>query len=695
MKRRLLLTAAVAAPVAYLASKRPRRNRGAHDDYFSAIQTALKQAGLYRPTLVIDRERLAQNLGLLKQHLPQKMGYRIVAKSLPSLPLIREIRAATGTDRLMVFHQPHLNLIAAQMPDAQMLLGKPMPAGAARHFFDTAKPAAGFDAARQVEWLVDTPQRITEYAALARSRATAGSAPMRLNLEIDVGLHRGGFSTAQAVAEAVSAIRAEPALAFSGLMGYEPHAAKTPGALGGPRKALDQAMQVYAGCVEAARSVIGADFRPETLTLNSGGSNTYTMYSGSEPCNELSVGSALVKPTDFDTAGLQDHLPASFIATPVIKALDRNNLPLLERMTGLLRAWDPNTERSFFTYGGYWLASAVSPPGLQRNAIWGHSTNQDLLNGSRDIQLGVDDFVFLRPHQSEFVFLQFGDIAVYERGKIADTWPVFPRKRKRSARLSGAGSGVRAGAAGAPPRKRPARARRAAHDDAEGQSEFWGGSPYLRPSSEAIVDIQRRRLFLGLSRAVARKGYAAASVADVLAEVRISRRTFYELFKDKEDCFLAAYAMTNEALIETIRSARQAKRGVLAQLLAANQAHLRQLASQPEISQAFIVGIRSAGVRALQERARIHREFADSHKAFQRRCRQNFPDLPEPGDAVFMALVGGVNKITINEIEAGRAAKLEQLLPEVLYVTLSVYGLCDLAQRALRGDYSAFEEEPA
>ena len=55
-------------------------------------------------------------------------------------------------------------------------------------------------------------------------------------------------------------------------------------------------------------------------------------------------------------------------------------------------------------------------------------------------------------------------------------------------------------------------------------SKFWGVSPFGRPSQSEVIESQRRRLFLGLSRAVARKGYAAASVADVLAEVRIYKR---------------------------------------------------------------------------------------------------------------------------------------------------------------------------
>ena len=423
-KRRLLRMTALAAPVAYLAAKKPRAAGGAHNEYFAGLQRALQQAGLHRPTLVVDRQQFAHNLGRLRANLPKNKQFRVVAKSLPSLPLIREVRAAMGTDRLMVFHQPHLNLIAARMPDAQMLLGKPMPAGAAQRFFRDLK-AKDFDPARQVEWLIDTPARLAEYRELARTQF-GGKQRLRVNLELDVGLHRGGFRSAQDVAEAVRSIRADPALEFSGFMGYEAHCSKMPEATGGPRKALAAAMAQYAACVQAAQEVMGADFKPDALTLNAGGSSTYELYDESAPCNELAIGSALVKPTDFDTKTLADHRPASVFATPVLKALDRTEIPGLEALTGLFRLWDANTARTFYLYGGYWLATAVSPPGLQRNAIWGHSTNQDMLNGSTEVRLGVGDTVFFRPHQSEFVFLQFGDIAVYDDGRITDAWPVFP-----------------------------------------------------------------------------------------------------------------------------------------------------------------------------------------------------------------------------------------------------------------------------
>jgi D-serine deaminase-like pyridoxal phosphate-dependent protein len=422
LTRRALLAAAVAVPVTLLAIARPQRRGGAHDDYFLGLQAALRQAGLFRPTLVVDLARLMHNLHQLKTHLPANQRFRAVAKSLPSLPLLKLVCDYMRTDRLMLFHQPHLNLVAARMPGAQLLLGKPLPAGAAKRFFAEHRPGP-FQPDRQIEWLIDTPARLAEYRELAPTAAAGGR--LRVNLEIDVGLHRGGFRSAREVAEAIAAIRADPGLEFAGLMGYEAHAARMPEALGGLRGALARAMAFYAECVDAARETLGDAFDPRALTLNAGGSNTYAYYDESAPCNELAIGSGLVKPADFDTPGLAGHLPASFIATPVLKALDRTEIPGLENMAGPMRTWDPNTARAFYLYGGYWLAEPVSPPGLQRNAIWGHSTNQDLLNGSVDVQLGVGDHVFFRPHQSESVFLQFGDIAVYDSGRITAAWPPF------------------------------------------------------------------------------------------------------------------------------------------------------------------------------------------------------------------------------------------------------------------------------
>src|SRR4051812_4425661 len=66
---------------------------------------------------------------------------------------------------------------------------------------------------------------------------------------------------------------------------------------------------------------------------------------------------------------------------------------------------------------------------------------------------------------------------------------------------------------------------------------------------------QRARLLDAITRVVVRKGYARATVADVVEVAGVSRRTFYEQFADKEACFLAAYEAAGAAVVADIAAA--------------------------------------------------------------------------------------------------------------------------------------------
>ena len=417
-RRNLLLGGAAIVGVSALMSK-PRDKSGPRDPYFLQVQAALKQAGIAAPTLVIDRARLNANIDTLVGHLPDGMGYRIVAKSLPSLSLIDHIQRRANTDRLMTFNQPMLTALSQAMPEANQLLGKPLPVQAARNYFSTLSEGDA-PAAENVQWLIDSVARLDQYAQLA---AALGQT-LRINLELDVGLHRGGFEPGAELQTALERIRDDQRLEFAGYMGYEPHIPALPTTLGWRDKALKGAWTIYEKALAQAGNVFGAD-TVRGLTRNAAGSPTYRYYETTDIANEISAGSCLVKPTHFDSELLEPHQSASFIATPVIKSLPTTRMPGLEFADGAKRSWDPNYSKTVFIYGGHWLADPVDPPGLSYNSTFGRSSNQEMLNGGPELDISNDEFVFFRPHQSEAVFLQFGDIAVYEDGEIVDTWPVF------------------------------------------------------------------------------------------------------------------------------------------------------------------------------------------------------------------------------------------------------------------------------
>jgi D-serine deaminase-like pyridoxal phosphate-dependent protein len=388
-----------------------------HEPYFTQLSQALDRAQFSKPTLVIDKNRLESNVAALKNHIGERFDYRVVAKSLPSLSLLETVMNTSNTQRLMLFHQPFLTQVAASLPHSDVLMGKPMPVVAANNFYQAHNIGAEFKADRQLQWLIDSPARLIQYQRLAKRLGIS----MNINIELDVGLHRGGVQHDRDLVEMLNIIKAESTLNLSGFMGYEPHIAKIPF---DKIRLRDKAMAIYSHKLDVAQQIMQHPLND--LTLNAGGSPTYRLYkNGKFPHNELSAGSCLVKPTDFDLSDLVDHQAAAFIATPVIKAMEQTELPGIDYLGKLMSAWNPNLAQAFFYYGGYWKAKPESPKGLTLNPVFGHSSNQEMLNGSRRIKLNPDDWIFLRPTQSESVFLQFGDIAVYDQGEIVDQWPVL------------------------------------------------------------------------------------------------------------------------------------------------------------------------------------------------------------------------------------------------------------------------------
>jgi D-serine deaminase-like pyridoxal phosphate-dependent protein len=86
--------------------------------------------------------------------------------------------------------------------------------------------------------------------------------------------------------------------------------------------------------------------------------------------------------------------------------------------------WDRNTADRLFIYGGNWLADPISPAGVERAGLYA-SSNQEGYHAAKGVRLAVDDFLFLRPTQSEAVLLQFGDLVAIRGERIEQRWPVL------------------------------------------------------------------------------------------------------------------------------------------------------------------------------------------------------------------------------------------------------------------------------
>jgi len=425
MDRRVFMGSAIALAIAGIIASKPSREGGPHNDYFKKLSNELAANKLFKPTLLIDLDLADQNIDAIRAMLNPKAGYRIPVKSLPSIELLDYIMQRSKTNRLMVFHQPFLNLIAERFPDSDVLFGKPMPVALVRRFYQSFDATNGFNSDTQLQWLVDTQERLEQYLALAKEL----NQKMRINIEIDVGLHRGGLIDPESLKPLLDIIESNSSLLeFSGFMGYDPHVVKLPSIVKSVDDAYAESQAIYQAFIDVARSH-NSKIDIDMLSLNGAGSPTLSLHTMNSVCNDLTAGSCIVKPIDFDIDTLANMMPSSFISTPVLKQFDGILLPSAEKFAGLIEAWDPNTEQTLAIYGGKWKADYVSPPGIRNNEMMGLSTNQQVISASNLVDLKPDDFVFLRPHQSEFVFLQFGDIRTIRNGRLTgDSWPVFSSK---------------------------------------------------------------------------------------------------------------------------------------------------------------------------------------------------------------------------------------------------------------------------
>jgi len=392
---------------------RPGDMGAPHDAYFSRLNDWLKADGPGRPMMLIDEDRMNHNIDVIANAVGEHKIYRAVAKSLPSVPLLQHVMNRSKSDALMLFHQPFLNAVATAFPEADALLGKPMPVTAAQTFYK--KVSNPQYAQHRVQWLIDTAQRFAQYHALARRLGVK----MRINLELDVGLHRGGLANPEELDGILQTIQNDPShLTLSGFMGYEPHLTGLGANLEHP--AVQKVLDIYKGFISRAKD---AGFAPENLTVNGAGSHTLRIYDNDHTMNDLSAGSGVLKPIDFDTHHLTENQPALFIATPILKRYDELKIAGDPWIADFLPWWNPNMRRLYYIYGGYWKAQVVSPSGVPAPLY--RSTNQSPITTSEAVDLQVDDYMFLRPTQSEHVMLQFGDLLTFNHSGLANTWPVF------------------------------------------------------------------------------------------------------------------------------------------------------------------------------------------------------------------------------------------------------------------------------
>ena len=183
----------------------------------------------------------------------------------------------------------------------------------------------------------------------------------------------------------------------------------------------------------------------------------------------------------------------------------------------------------------------------------------------------------------------------------------------------------------------------------------------------------RFRLLEGMIAAVGRKGYSAVTIAEVVAEAGVSKRTFYEHFDGKEDCLLAGYVEVSGELMAAVRQRLAIGSGTAPTLIHAVLAtYLAFLDRSPQLAATLLIEVQRSGAHGRQVYRRHNLEFAMLIRdavAAGRPATGEF-DLDQS-----VALVGGVNELVLTHAEDHPDLPFSALGPALLRFVRVVIGI--------------------
>jgi AcrR family transcriptional regulator len=208
-----------------------------------------------------------------------------------------------------------------------------------------------------------------------------------------------------------------------------------------------------------------------------------------------------------------------------------------------------------------------------------------------------------------------------------------------------------------------------------------GGRHGLAP--EAVAESQRTRILGAMRAAVADGGYEDATIADVIAQAGVSRKTFYEQFDGKDECFAVAYREEMDRLLEVTMSAfAEDGEPWVARLRSALTALCAALAARPESARLCFVEAMGAGTVTAERRREALRGLLPLFEAAPMDALRGLPFT----ESLSMGRIGDLAEMLHQEIAAGETTTLPRLVPQLTYMMVLPFLGPERAAQELAGE---------
>ncbi|HYI35547.1 MAG TPA: TetR/AcrR family transcriptional regulator [Thermoleophilaceae bacterium] len=175
-------------------------------------------------------------------------------------------------------------------------------------------------------------------------------------------------------------------------------------------------------------------------------------------------------------------------------------------------------------------------------------------------------------------------------------------------------------------------------------------------------DRYRTRLIAGLAAALSEKELGATTVADIVSHAHVSKRTFYEHFADKRECFAALAMSVTDQMLGVIDQAIEREDTWEGKARAATRTYMEVAASSPKLTRSLVLEIQAGGPEALRVRRRAYELHANTFVRLSEQAAAERPDVRPMSAATATAIVAGINELMLEAVEDGRTDRLTEVV---------------------------------
>jgi AcrR family transcriptional regulator len=186
-----------------------------------------------------------------------------------------------------------------------------------------------------------------------------------------------------------------------------------------------------------------------------------------------------------------------------------------------------------------------------------------------------------------------------------------------------------------------------------------------------VLASQRGRLLTAFVSLAADRGLAAVTISDIVRSAGTAKRTFYEHFRDKDDCFLQAFDVASEMVVGTVIDVVAAEPDPVRRIERGAGAYLDALVAHPEFTRLFLTHMRAAGPELADRWTKWVETLADVLVQWRRASRVTHPELPEMTRLQAIAAISALNEVVTITLHRDGIDGIRAVADELIALTVT------------------------